>query len=70
MQGDRAATGSCVEEAGVLGGAAERQRLASSSTSHLQQIARGSDTSGPEAAMAEVCGDGVAGELEAGRSGQ
>jgi hypothetical protein len=35
---------------------------------HLQKLAGGSDSPEPEAAVAVVCGDGVAGELERGRN--
>jgi hypothetical protein len=53
-----------VGEAGVVGGEAERWRRLSSVSSDERHAGGGFGSPEPEAAVAVICGDGVAGELE------
>jgi hypothetical protein len=48
----------------------KRWRNSSSSAWYPRKLEGRPGTPGTEAAVAVVCGDGVAGELEAGRSGR
>jgi hypothetical protein len=47
-----------------------RQRKVFSSTSNKQRAGGGPGSPGPEAAVAVVCEDGVAGELDGGSEGR